>query len=197
MSNAAARSVLSCRAITTERIGIPSPKHSLFCQQRSKSLHPLAVYAEVAVPQTGRRAHGYHVLGRSQVQLQIIDKTKERAAALRMNVIVRFDNDFRPGLLGNRQANRSPCVGGGQSKLKRRNLVRSIGGVTRHAVRRRWAGSQALSFDAQVAWPATGAGEERHDDDNGANDPRRAFKTDVDGVEGLTLFSASPARQKT
>lgn len=60
--------------------------------------------------QSRRRAHGDDALGRAQVELEIVDKTEERAATLGVEIIVGFGDDPDSRQTGDRRSRRSPAI---------------------------------------------------------------------------------------
>ena len=81
---------------TLGRFSATSPHHASLPQQRAKIFHPPAIDAQVAAPEPRCRAHRDKVLRRAQVQLEIIDKAKDSAAALGMKIIIGLRDDLGP-----------------------------------------------------------------------------------------------------
>lgn len=73
--------------------------------------------------ETRRGADGDDVVGRAQVELDIVDKTENRAAALGVEIIIGLGDDPGSRQIRYRRSGRSPAIRGGDSKLKRRSQV--------------------------------------------------------------------------
>ena len=112
--------------------------HALISQKQTKFFHPFTVHAKIAMAETRRRAHSDYALNRTQVKLEIVDKTEKRAAAFGVEIIVGLGGDPGSRQISYRCSRRSPAIRGGDSKLKRRNPVCGIRRIARHAIRRRW-----------------------------------------------------------
>ena len=70
--------------------------HALISQKQTKILHPFTVHAKIAMAETRCRAHSDYALNRTQVKLEIVDKTENRAAALGVEILIGFADDPRP-----------------------------------------------------------------------------------------------------
>lgn len=98
------------------------------------------------------------------MELEIVDKAEDGAAAFGMKIIVACSDDLGPGQTRNRRMHGAPRFFRRLGKLKRRNCMHAIGVVTRDTVRRRRARRQSRIFDSENAWPPSGAGKKRHED---------------------------------
>ena len=52
--------------------------HALISQKQTKFFHPFTVHAKIAMAETRCRAHSDYALNRTQVKLDIVDKTENR-----------------------------------------------------------------------------------------------------------------------
>src|SRR5882672_8081126 len=134
-----------------------SPNHALLDQLNAQVLDPFPIHAKVAMSEPRGGAHADDILRRVQMKLQIIDETKEPAAALRMEIVVRFRDDLGSRLACNCRSNRPPCDVDGHGKLKRGNMVRDVSVITRYAIRRRRTRSEPRTLNPQVGRPGAGA----------------------------------------
>jgi hypothetical protein len=55
-----------------------------------------AIDAKIAVPEARRRAHRDSTLRRAQVELEIVDKAENSAAALGVKILIGFSDDSGP-----------------------------------------------------------------------------------------------------
>lgn len=97
--------------------------HALISQKQTKFFHPFTVHAKIAMAETRCRAHSDYALNRTQVKLDIVDKTENRAAALGVEIIIGLGDDPGSRQIRYRRSGRSPAIRGGDSKLKRRSQV--------------------------------------------------------------------------
>jgi hypothetical protein len=112
-----------------------SLNHSLLPQQQAQILHAPAIDAQVAAPEARGRAHRDQVLLRPQVQLEIVDKAKDSATALGMKIIIGLRDDLGPRRPRDGRMHRRPSLFRREYKLNRRNSMRGVGVIARHAVR--------------------------------------------------------------
>lgn len=151
------------RLNTADGQSATSLDQALVPQQQAKTFNSLAVNTQVAVPEARRRTRRDQILFRTQVQLKIVDKTENSAAAFRMEIIIGLSDDFGPGQAGNRRTRGTPGVAGWPKQLKRRHEMCGGGIIARHAVRRRRAGGEPRVFDAEIGGARAGAGKDRHE----------------------------------
>ena len=97
------------------------------------------------------------------MKLEVVDKSKNSAAAFRMEIIIGLSDDFGARQAGNRRTRRTPGVAGRPKQLKRRHEMPGVGIIARHAIRRRRAGGEPRVFNAEIGWASAGAGKERHE----------------------------------
>ena len=67
--------------------------HALIAQKQTKFFHPFTVHAKIAMAETRRGADGDDVVGRAQVEFEIVDKTENRAAALGVEILIGVADD--------------------------------------------------------------------------------------------------------
>ena len=70
--------------------------HDLISQKQTKFFHPFTVHAKIAMAETRCRAHSDYALNQTQVKPEIVDKTKNRAAALGVEILIGFADDPGP-----------------------------------------------------------------------------------------------------
>ncbi len=82
-------------------------------QKSTQFLRPTPVHPEVVAAKTGGGANGYETLGRAELHLQLVDKAKNRGAALDTQIAVPLFHRSSPGKGENGGANLGPDFGAG------------------------------------------------------------------------------------
>jgi len=120
--------------------------------------NPVSIDTEVCVTHTRGGANRNNPFCTTQVKFKVVNEAKQGAPALGVKVFRRLAHDAGAWESGYLVSRGWPGFGGRHGKLKGRNLVIAVPGITGNTVRRGWAGCHAGLGDSKIRRAVTCAG---------------------------------------